>query len=334
VTKPTASRDSMARRSRSQAQSTGKKVKPTERDLIWFAKLHEHGPLSSSFLDAFTKDRWPNEKKAKERLTDLFNEGNTPHNGTYLTRPKQQFNTMDARHHELIHDLSKASEKALREKQLWKEERPSLSSPWRHQYMVACITASIEIATLAHNDITYIPASAILGRAKTNLRHPVSVLWPDAIKPIESDLVPDGLFGLEYGAGEEKLYRFFVLEADRGTQVAKTKNYNRKSFIRHVLQYREYVGAGDYREHLNLTAPLCVLNVSNSTVREERLMTVLKELTGPEGSNYQLFQTYDGFGEVFKPPVLDTSFLNNGWKRVGGSAIKIDCVEMGNGGVG
>jgi len=314
----------MARRSRSQAQSTGKAIKPTERDLIWFAKLHEHGPLSSSFLHAFTKDRWPNEKKAKERFTDLFNEGNTPHNGTYLTRPKQQFNTMDARHHELVHDLSKASEKALREKQLWKEERPSLSSPWRHQYMVACITASIEIATLAHNDITYIPASAILSRANTSLRFPTSVLWPDASKPVEVDLVPDGLFGLEYDTVLGKRYRFFVVEADRGTEVAKTRNFNRKSFVRHILQYRDYVGAGGYREHLKLTAPLCVLNVSNSTVRQERLMTVLEELTGLEGSNYQLFQTYDGFGEVFKPPVLDTAFLEADWKRVryGGFSIK------------
>ena len=318
--------DTPPRRKREKAQSTGKAIKPTERDLIWFQKLHEHGPLSSSFLHAFTKERWPNEKKAKERFTDLFNEVQTPHRGPYLTRPKDQFKTMDARHHELVYGLAKPAEQALREAGHWQEHRAVPSGPWLHQYMTACITASIEIAMLARPDLTYIPASAILGRVKAKLRHPTEFVWPDAKQPTQKDLIPDSLFGLEYRQQGEKRYRFFVLETDRGTEPAKSNNFNRKSYLRHVLQYRDYIGHGGYREHLKLTAPLCVLNVATTTNRQQLLLRVLEELAGSQGCNYQLFQTYENFGEVFKPPPLDTKFLDSAWERVGCEPWRIDGV--------
>jgi hypothetical protein len=138
-------RDTLGRRPRDRRISTGKRVTPQERDLIWFQKLHEHGPLSSSYLHAFTKHLRSSEKRARDRLTDLFNESNTPHKGAYLERPWQQFQTYDARYQELVYDLAPAGEKALKQAGLWHTYGHVATGPWVHKYMVACITASIEL---------------------------------------------------------------------------------------------------------------------------------------------------------------------------------------------
>jgi hypothetical protein len=98
--------DAIHRRKRTRPVSTGKRVTPQDRDLLWFQKLHEHGPLPSSFLLAFAQDMRRSEKRAKERLTDLFNEDNTAHDGTYLSRPLQQFRTIDSRYNQLVYDLT------------------------------------------------------------------------------------------------------------------------------------------------------------------------------------------------------------------------------------
>ncbi len=324
MTEVEASKDTLQRRKRLEAQSTGKKVAATERDRLWFQKIHEHGPLSSSYLHAFSQAKWTNEKKAKERLTDLFNEDNTPHDGMYLTRPKQQFKTIDSRYNELVYDLSAASKRSLQEAGMWDEHVVKRSGPWLHQYMCSCITASVEIASLGRGDLKFIPASAILKRAETKLSYPIDIKWPGTEGVKTKDLIPDGLFGLEYISGEQSAYRFFVVEADRATEPVTSKNGNRKSYQRHVLQYRDYVGNGKYQAHLNLTAPVLVLNVSTEERKQEQFMQCVLDEAGSGGCNYQLFQTFDAFGEMFAPPKPNTGLLLEPWQRAGMEPIKID----------
>ena len=83
--------DTLGRRSRVTAQPTGKRVSPTNRDLLWFRTLAEHGPLPTSFLLAFSQGSHASDKRARERLCDLFHENSTPDGGPYLIRPPQQF---------------------------------------------------------------------------------------------------------------------------------------------------------------------------------------------------------------------------------------------------
>ncbi|HLK57619.1 MAG TPA: hypothetical protein VKU00_13725, partial [Chthonomonadaceae bacterium] len=66
-----------------------------ERDLVMFEKLHQHGPLPSTYLYAFTQHLARNETFHRHRLTKLFN-GTTA--GSYLTRPPQQFASFAARY--------------------------------------------------------------------------------------------------------------------------------------------------------------------------------------------------------------------------------------------
>ena len=122
--------DVIGRRSRTAATSTGKRVSLTQRDMLWMQKLAEHGPLPSSFLLAFATHSHASEKRAIERLGDLFHEDNTPYGEPYLTRPVQQFRTIDSRYNQLVYDLAPAGWRALKRSGFDTERCSAPSGPW------------------------------------------------------------------------------------------------------------------------------------------------------------------------------------------------------------
>ena len=315
--------DRLGRRNRLHAQSTGKRITPQERDLLWFAKLAEHGPLPSSFLLAYARDTHRSDKRARERLTDLFNEDNTPDGGPYLTRPPQQFRTLDSRYNQLVYDLAPASERALGRVSKDVSASPAPSGPWLHRFMTSCITASIELATLDRSDITYIPQSAILARAGTELRYPVTIADPETGYRFEKDLIPDSVFGLIYHTPDGDRFRFFAVEADRATEPTTSSNWNRKSFERNLLQYEAYVAGGVYKEHLSLSAPLLVLNVLSDEQRVQRMVDFVAKRY-PKGNAFMLFQAWTDFGPVFRPPQPNPALLIGDWVRGGLRTFQIE----------
>ena len=312
-------RDSLERRPRLAPVSTGKRITLQETDRVWLAKLAEHGPLPSSFLLAYTAAKRRSGKRARERLTDLFHEENTPDGGRYLDRPPQQFRTLDSRYNQLVYDLAPAGRKALGEA----ANKRARSGPWLHEFMVACITASIELETRERSDLEFIPAAAILDRAEATLRYPVTFAEPGLREPITKDLVPDALFGLRYRTSTGDRFRFFLVEADRGTEPQTSGTWHRKSLRRTLLQYRAYVGGGGYREHLRLTAPLLVLTITTSNERMERLCRLI-EADVPDAAPYMLFQSWEAFGTVFRPPEPNPPLLRAPYRRAGGTEFRID----------
>jgi len=316
----TSDRDRTGRRNRLKPISTGKRVTPQARDLLWFSKLAEHGPLPSSFLLAYGQTSHRSDKRAKERLTNLFNEDNTPHGGPYLIRPPQQFRTIDSRYNQLVYDLAPAGLAALQGEGT--RVHPTRSGPWLHGFMVSCITASIELACLDRGDIAYIPQSQILARANVELRWPMRIADPASGQEFTKDLLSDAVFGLEYLTDQSRRFRFFAVEADRATEPATSSNFRRKSFERHLLQYREYVERGGYREHLKLTAPMLVLNVTSSEKRVQRMLKVTSEHSS-HGNNYQLFQCWEDFCPVFRPPVPNAALLLGAWARACDGAMML-----------
>lgn len=313
--------DTIQRRKRLRPISTGKRIRPQPRDLLWFRKLHEHGPLPSSYLNAFSAMDYRSEKRAKERLTDLFNEAETPHGGPYLSRPLQQFRTIDSRYNQLVHDLTPASVVALKEADHYPSSVSRPSGPWLHGFMTACITASIEQATLVRDDLKFIPGWMVLERAGARLRFPTEIRHSGSGGPITKDLIPDALFGLEYLTDAGPRYRFFLVEADRGTEPMTTTNWNRKSWMRSLAQYRAYVGGGMYRDHLRLTAPIMVLVVGTEQNKVERMV----RLTRNEGSAepWLLFTAIDGFGPVFRPQDPISDLLDRQWQRTSATGFDI-----------
>jgi len=303
------------RRSRTEPQSTGKRVTPQPRDLLWFEKLHEHGPLPSSFLLEYAHDTHKSQKRAKERLTDLFNEKRTPDGGTYLSRPPQQFRTIDSRYNQLVYDLTISSRKALGRSGIASQAGNTSAGPWLHRHMVACITASIELACIEQDNISYISQHEILERAETELRYPTTIIEPSG-STYTKDLIPDALFGLCYHTPDGDRFRFYMVEADRATEPATSKNFNRKSVLRNLLQYQDYIENRLYSDHLRLTSPLLVLNIVPDAKRMAQMLTLVGNMM-PEGCSYQLFQTWEDFGAVFKPPVPNPALLVGDWERSG-----------------
>lgn len=314
--------DTLGRRARVLAQPTGKGITPTARDLRWFAALAEHGPLPSSFLLAFSQDSHRSTKRTRERLTDLFHEDNTPDGGAYLIRPPQQLRTIDSRYNQLVYDLAPAGWRAL-ERSGFSAKGLTPSGPWLHRFMTSCITASVELATLARGDLSYIPQSGILARAGVDLRYPVTIADPDTGYRFEKCLIPDALFGLQYHTPQGDRFRFFAVEADRATEPTTSSNWNRKSFERNLLQYDAYVAGAAYRNHLGLTAPLMVLNVLSDARRADRMIDFVANRY-PAGNAFMLFQAWEDFGPVFRPPEPSPAFLKGGWVRGGLASFRID----------
>lgn len=315
--------DTLGRRNRLSAQSTGKRVSPTTRDRLWFSKLAEHGPLPSSFLLQFTHDIRQSQKRARERLCDLFHEDNTQDGGSYLVRPPQQFRTIDSRYNQLVYDLAPAGWRALSLMEKSAHKRAAASGPWLHRFMTSCFTASIELATIDNDDISYIPQSEILMRAAADLRYPVTIIDPATKRELIKDLIPDAVFGLRYHTPAGDRFRFFAVEADRATEPATSTNFNRKSFERNLLQYEAYVSGSEYRHHLKLRAPLLVLTVSSDPIRTARMIDLTAKHY-PKGNAFMLFQTWMDFGPVFRPPAPNLAFLIGDWARGGLEPFKID----------
>src|ERR1019366_7059934 len=140
--------DTLSRRPRYGRISTGRRVAPTEADVLTFEVLHRHGPLPSTFIHEFTKHIRRSETRTKERLGHLYHEDNTPHGGPYLDRPWQQWQTMDARYQPAVSQISAYAEQALHERGLFSGASNAwVGNQYPHKFMVACITASIELAT-------------------------------------------------------------------------------------------------------------------------------------------------------------------------------------------
>lgn len=240
-------------------QSTGKRIRLTKRDLLWMCKINSHGPLSTSELYELGQDISGNLQRAQNRLTDLFNENNNAHNMAYLTRPRQQFDTIDARYQELVYDLSEAGVKALEQAGLYHPFNGTSLGPWWHGREVAKYTVAKEIETLQDPNVNYISGWQILERAGlSTTRYPTTFNDPYTGKRITKDLIPDAIYGLEFVKPDGLYYRFHCVEVDRGTEPKTSRNMERKSLERMRLQYEDYIGNGKYKEHLGMTAPMMV----------------------------------------------------------------------------
>jgi hypothetical protein len=310
------------RRRRDRRSPTGQCIGLTERDLLWLEKLHRHGPLASTFLLAYSRSTHRSHGRAKDRLTQLYHEAGK-HGGAYLERPWQQFATQGARYHDLVYDVTDAGLRALKATGRLREHTPAPSGPWVHRYMTAAIAASIEIATLRTENIRYIFGDEILGRAGTSLRFSVTAAG------VTNNLIPDALFGLGYAAGSRKLYRFFIVEADRGTEpaTATASRRRRKSYERTIHQYREFVGKGQYRQALRLTAGMVVLNVTTSDARLQNLIELTGKLSEGGRNSYILFAALPALGRAFRPVDVLDHLLTTPWKRAGLGGFRIDGVE-------
>jgi hypothetical protein len=205
--------DALNRRRKFQGrQPTGKRIDLSPRDLAYFAALERHGPLSAPMLFALTKHLAANERGHKDRLTALYHETKTAHGGPYLERPEQQFYSTNALCQPMIYELTNAATQALREAGIPRQSLAPPSGPYLHRFLIAKITARAELkaAGAGHRFISS-------GEIARHPRFPEETLRtpkPLAVRVAGGIIIPDALYGVDFGGK----FRFFAVEADRGTE--------------------------------------------------------------------------------------------------------------------
>jgi hypothetical protein len=328
------------RRSRLVRQPSGKPVLVTPRDVAIFRLLNRYRYLRSTFLHAFfDADR----TRFIRRLGQLY------HDGGYIDRPKRQYAYANALYLPAVYEIGEPARQVLKYHggEPLKADRKAGSSGearnFAHALMICDILASIEIGCLrsgavpSEDDdemtadglvgghsasgyrffrpgVRFITQEEIIARAPCcNFENPLRIPINDDLKGV----TPDGVFGLQYASG----YRFFALEADRGTEPISRATLTQTSYRKKFLQYKEVLARGSYKTHFG-TSSLYVLHVTVSEERKEKLMEALKRITGGRGSPVSLFKVMKG--DWMTAPPADGHMFSEPWARAGYPPFRID----------
>jgi hypothetical protein len=296
------------RRSRMERTRTGRRIELSPRDIELFKLLSRYRYLRSTYLHAFVGGS--SATRFKERLGDLFHEG-------YLDRPLQQWDFADARCMPVVYESGRGSVQTLRAcgSGLDEEGRRVAGTAHRqflHALMICEALASIELAARGDARLRFIAWPEILARAPeavrasgTPFRLPV---------PSGGYVVPDGVFGIEYLAGGTKAFRFFALEADRGTMPIARTNTRQSSYLGKLAAYGEIIARQVHKTHWGIPN-LLVLTLTTSAARCSEMVAKL----GAGGSPAFLFKAMDGRGLANPVPAL----LTEPWTRAGSPPLSI-----------
>ena len=301
--------DALNRRSRfAGRQPTAKRVMLGERDFQCFAALERHGPLPSTYLYEFTKAAARNFKGHQQRLTDLFNEDNTPHRGFYLDRPEQQNASINARYQPMSYELTRDGARALRDRGIPRQMWQPPNGPYLHRFMTACLTASIELG-VRQAGFRYMSQHDIFSHPKcpaslANTDSPLALPCRDGV------IIPDQLFGIDYGGK----YRFFVLEADRKTETIVSSKASSKAFTRKLEAYLDVLRNETYREVWGIPS-LTILTVTTSVAHMGTMIRVLDDLADSRPATRFLFKAKPEFGKYWTVPPVMTDLLSDPWQR-------------------
>ena len=316
---------------------TGKRLCLTRRDLEIFQLLDRYRFLRSTFLHAFVGgDR----TKLIERLGHLF------HEGGYLNRPEQQWQTVNARYQPAVYELADRGCAALREHGLASDDsstwlakgRTGAHRQFAHSLMICDILAAIELGTLTTDALAFVSWRDILAKAPQHTRcsdNPFRIPVP-AISYTDPTtgrvrsarnfhLVPDGLFGLSYLQDRRASYRFFALEADRNTVPVRRANLGQTSYLKKLLAYRTINAKRIHETHLGIPN-LMVLTVTSNETHMRNIMSVLDELTDGRGSASFLFKTHPTLQSFDRAPSPAPAMLSEPWERVGHARFDISSV--------
>jgi hypothetical protein len=290
---------------------TGKRIELTTRDIEIFKILEKYRYLRSTYIHAFVGGA--SATRFKERLGDLFHEG-------YLERPAEQWQFADACHRPAVYESGLGAEGILRESGIVMADARCFSSKaahrqFLHSLMVCEVLASLDIGIRADPRLRFIAWPEILRRAPEATR---STPAPSRLPlPSGGYLVPDGLFGIEYAQGGAKAYRFFALEADRGTMPVARSSPNQTSYLGKLAAYREIIAREVHKTYLGVPN-LLILTVTTSTPRVKEMIEKF-DVQSDSGAGF-LFRAA-GASELSHPAL---HLLSGPWERAGFPALRID----------
>ena len=300
-----------ARRSRMRRTRTHKRLELTTRDIEIFNLLRQYRYLRSTYLHAFVGGA--STTRFKERLGDLFHEG-------YIDRPSQQWEFADARCMPAVYESGRGAIQALRAYGAdLGEARTFLADTahrqFLHSLMICEVLASLDIGVRDDPRLRFIAWPEILDRSPEATRasgRPFRLPVPSG-----GYLVPDGLFGIEYAQDGKKAYRFFSLEADRGTMPVARSKPGQTSYLGKVAAYREIIARQAHKTHWGIPN-LLVLTVTTS---ETRMQAMLAGLGDDINSNATLLFKAITAADLTRPA---NHLLRKSWSRAGLHPLQID----------
>lgn len=264
----------------------------TQRDIDWLSFLHRHGGrLPTSYLHDLTKAEFVNHTKSSDRLKILH------HELRLLDRPFQQFETLDPRKNELVHEASPLALDLLKDQGLYSDYAPSPRGAFKHQLMLSCVSASFEL-NAREKGYKYTPQHELLER-----------VGHDHTVDIEGDkFVPDEVFMLSIDGKDLLIF----LEIDRGTEPTESEA-KRKSWTQSIGQYRKLIGHKLYKDRFNVSCGALLMVVTISPAKQAGILKVVNDtFNGP--CNYILVHNLPEFGRIFHPPTL-LNMLGAEWSR-------------------
>ncbi len=301
--------DKTSRRSRMRRTRTGKRIELTARDLEIFRALARCRYLSSTYIHAFVGGA--SETRLKERLGDLFHEG-------YLDRPAQQWQFAGALYRPTIYEAGDGARRVLCD-QDGNDSCTFLATnahrQFAHSMMICEVLASLEIGARHDPSLRFIGWPEILSRAPEDTRASATPFRMPMANG--GHVVPDGMFGLEYANGGTKTYRFFALEADRGTMPVARSNPNQTSYLKKVAAYRDIITGQVHKTHWGIPN-LLVLTLTTGEARMAEMLERLDRQAG--GSAAFLFRAIPG--DTQRQPV--PQLLTEPWQRAGLRPFRID----------
>ena len=180
--------------------------------------------------------------------------------------------------------------------------------------MICEVLASLELAAQANPNLRLITWHEILARApETTQASPIPFRIP---LPSGLYLIPDGLFGIEYRTSEKEAYRFFALEADRGTMPVVRSTADQTSYLGKIAAYREIIVHGVHRGHLGIPN-LLVLTV---TISQPRMSEITECLEQADENAAFLFKVVGGT-DLIRPA---EGLWAEPWARAGLPPLQID----------
>lgn len=226
-------------------------IRPTARELRWFAHIDRHGPQSSEFLYQLTRNTHRCRDTSLRRLQALRKVG-------YLCLSPQQRQIAKADFNPYVYDLTpRGWDRLSHEKGLERHCRPT--GHWWHGYWVSAVTSTIEIEA-SRAGLDYIPAARILAINNAQMAIPLG----------RQQLIPDQIFAIKYPEG----YRAFALEVDRGTEPVRSAAA-RKSLKRSLEQYQAVLEQHLHQRHYGLKSNLAVFWMFASATRQAQFLKLL-----------------------------------------------------------
>lgn len=107
-------------------------------------------------------------------------------------------------------------------------------------------------------------------------------------------------------------------------------NLEETSYLRKLLQYREIIARGVFRQHLGITkAPLLLLTVTTNRRHLDGIMALLRELADEQAwTEAFLFKAVPNLGSFQRAPHPTHSLLTEAWDRVGNPPLFINRTEL------